>query len=349
MPISIVIILIILAVVVAVLGTSFWGRRRENPTESLQLLQGQLSDITRMLDSKLGESSRILDQSLRSQFSESAKLIRETTSEIGKLQATNQVVAGFASELQSLQDILKSPKQRGILGEYYLETVLGNVLPPSQFQMQYKFEDGDIVDAVVFLDQKRMLPVDSKFSLENYNRLINEKDELERDRIEKLFRQDLKNRIDETAKYIKPNENTMDFAFMFIPSEAIFYDLLVNQVGAIKSSTQDLIEYAYKQKRVIIVSPTSFFAYLQTVMQGLRSLQIEESAKEIKKRVEELGRHVGAYTEYMTKLGKSLETSVSHYNNAHHEFEKIDKDVYRVTGEAPGVEPLRLDKPSEIL
>jgi len=240
---------------------------------------------------------------------------------------------------------LKNPKHRGVLGEYFLENVLKNVLPPKNYQMQYEFKNGDIVDAVVFVKDK-IIPIDSKFSLENYNRILNEKDKDRKEELEKQFRADLKNRIDETAKYIKPGENTMDFAFMFIPAEGIYYDLLVNQVGAIKVNTRDLIEYAFKERHVIIVSPTSFFAYLQTVLQGLRALQIEESAKEIRKYVEMLQKHLLSYEEYLKKLGSNLGTTVNTYNKASKEFGKIDKDVVKITGKAGGIEPMQIEGPA---
>ena len=211
--------------------------------------------------------------------------------------------------------------------------------------MQYKFSDGDIVDAVVFVKEK-IIPIDSKFSLENYNRIVVEKDETRKEELEKAFKADLKNRIDETSKYIKPKENTMDFAFMFIPAEGIYYDLLINKVGAVKINTSDLIEYAFKEKHVIIVSPTSFLAYLQTVLQGLRALKIEESAKEIRQRVEELGKHILAYDEYMKKLGNSLSTTVNSYNTAYKEFNKMDKDVMRITDGKRQIEPLLIEKPN---
>jgi DNA recombination protein RmuC len=232
-----------------------------------------------------------------------------------------------------------------VLGEYYLETVLSNVLPKGSFQMQYAFKDGTIVDAAVFVKDK-VIPIDSKFSLENYNRLIGMHDDVERKRLEDTFRQDLKSRIDETSKYVKPAEGTMDFAFMFIPSEAVYYDLLINKVGSVMA--RDLIEYAIVEKRVIIVSPTSFLAYLQTVLQGLRALKIEESAKEIRKRVEELGRHLGSYETYMKKLGGHLGTTVNMYNSASREFKKIDKDVMRITETAVGggVELLEVERPA---
>jgi len=314
-------------------------------SSAMMMLQNQLNTLIKTVDDKLGESSRHMQNSIQTQFAESSKIIRDVTERLTKLDETNRQVVGFADQLQSLQDILKNPKQRGILGEYYLETLLKNVLPTGSYQMQYPFADGTIVDAVVFVKEK-IIPIDSKFSLENYNRLAEEKDPVERERLEKAFKADLKLRIDETSKYVKPSEGTMDFAFMFIPHEAVYYDLLVTQVGAVKVNTRDLVEYAFKEKHVIIVSPTSFLAYLQTVLQGLKALQIEESAKEIRKRVEELGKHIGAYDQYMQKLGGALGTTVSHYNTAHKELKKIDKDVLRISGEGAGIEPLVLEKPS---
>jgi DNA recombination protein RmuC len=340
-------LIILLIALNAVLVWLILRRRTDSAGETALLLQQQLQELTRTVDQRLTESSERVHRSVEAQLGESARLVREVTAGLTKLDETNRQVVSFADQLQSLQDILKNPKQRGVLGEYYLETVLKNVLPPGQFEMQYKFSDGEIVDAVVFLDQDRIVPIDSKFSLENYNRLLDTRDPTERERIEKLFRQDLKNRIDETAKYIRPAENTLEFAFMFIPSEGIYYDLLVNQVGSVRSSSRDLLEYAFRDKKVIIVSPTSFLAYLQTVLQGLRALQIEEQAKEIRKRVEELGRHLGSYNEYYVKLGNALATTVNHYNAGGKELHKIDKDVLRVTGASPELELMAVERPEK--
>jgi len=312
----------------------------------LKLILEQVNELSRTVDHKLGESAKQMNESVRFQSSESSKIIRDITERLTRLDETNKQVVSFADQLQSLQDILKNPKQRGILGEYYLETLLKNVLPPGSYQMQYPFKDGTIVDAAVFVKDK-VIPIDSKFSLENYNRLSEEKDPTERERLEKTFKADLKNRIDETSKYVKPSEGTMDFAFMFIPHEAIYYDLLVAQVGAVKVNTRDLIEYAFKEKHVIIVSPTSFLAYLQTVLQGLKALQIEESAKEIRKNVEDLQKHLRSYEEYHQKLGNSLTTTVNHFNASGKEFKKIDKDVMRITGITSEFEALPIDKPEE--
>src|SRR3989344_4608739 len=313
---------------------------KKDDSQSFVLLQNQINEITRMLDTRLGESAKIFQV----QSIESSKINRELIEKLAQLEKTSGQVVGFADQLKNLQDILQNPKQRGILGEYYLETVLKNVLPPERFKMQYRFENGEIVDAVVFLDKNKVLPVDSKFSLENYNKMISTNDLQEREKLEKTFKQDLKTRIDETSKYIRPKEGTMDFAFMFIPSEGIYYDLLVGRVGSI--DTVSLIEYAFQQKKVIIVSPTSFLAYLQTVLQGLRSLQIEEKAQDIIKRVGQLDKHINSFDQFMKKLGMSLSTTVNHFNSSHKEFQKIDKDVLRITGESSGIEPLVIDKPS---
>lgn len=311
----------------------------------LQGLQQLLSQTQSQMGERIDRNNAAMQASLHKQMSESAKLITDVTERLTKLDDTNRQVVDVATELKTLQNVLQNPKQRGVLGEYYLDTVLKNVLPPDQYKLQYKFKDGEIVDAVILLD-KKVLPIDSKFSLENYNRLIDEKDKVSRERLIKQFKTDLKGRIDETSKYVRPNEGTMDFAFMFIPSEAIYNDLLINKIGLADTSSRDLIEYAFRDKQVIIVSPTTFMAYLQTVMQGLRSLQIEEQAKEIQKRVGQLGVHIKNYDQFMQKLGNSLGVTVNHYNNAHKELKKIDKDVVKIAGADAGIEPLLVDKPS---
>ena len=351
---TIVFIIIIIALIIGFSTVIFILSRRQKPTDTagLQFLQNQMNEMSRVLDSKLTESNKMLQE----QFGQSSRVIqgitgqshqilKDVTERLTKLDETNKQVVNVGDQIKSLEAILKNPKQRGVLGEYYLENVLKNVLPPGSYQMQYKFKDSEIVDAVVFVGEK-LVPVDSKFSLENYNRVLSAPDDETRERHEKAFKADLKNRIDETSKYIRPDENTMEFAFMFIPSEGIYYDLLINKVGAVKISTEDLIEYAFKQKHVVIVSPTSFLAYLQTVLQGLRALRIEKDAQEIRKRVEQLGKHILNFEDYMKKLGNNLSTTVNAYNTSYKELAKIDKDVLRIAERAEGaVEPLFINKP----
>jgi len=364
---TLLIILVAVAILVNIILVILFLRRKNEPAapidedaaseKSLQLLLQQMNELNRTVDRKVTELTKTVDtkihqssvsvqESMRSQLSESAKLIREVTQGLTKLDETNRQVVSFADQLQNLQDILKNPKHRGILGEYYLETLLKNVLAPGQYQMQYAFANGEIVDAAVFVKDK-VIPVDSKFSLENYNKILEAREPAVREKLEKDFVNDLKLRIQETSKYVRPGEGTMEFAFMFIPHEAIYYDLLVNKIGAIAEETDNLIQRAASKYKVIIVSPTSFLAYLQTVLQGLKALQIEETAKDIIKRVGELGSHLYKYNEFHSKLGVSLGTVVNHYNNAGKELRKVDKDVLRITGSAPGLEAAMIEKPEE--
>lgn len=342
----------VLAVIFLLLRRS-GGNSDNKALDLLEILRKQNNELRQEIDSKLSETHRANQEQfgqnskiIQNITAQSAKLIGEVTERLTKLDETNRQVVNFSAQLQNLQDILKNPKQRGVLGEYFLEETLKNVLPPKSYQIQYPFKDGTIVDAVVFVKDK-IIPIDAKFSLDNYEKLLTATDPAQRTKLEAQFKQDLKNRIDETAKYVKPEENTLDFAFMFIPSEAIYYDLLVNTVGAVKVNTRDLIEYAFRDKKVIIVSPTSFLAYLQTVLQGLKAMQIEDQAKEIIVRIEKLQRHIGSYDEFMKKLGSSLSTTVNHYNNAYVEFKKIDKDVTKITGQDGGIEILKIEKPRD--
>lgn len=340
------VILVLLGSLLATQVYSVFFRRpakQKDNQEGLIFLQKQMESLRDTMDKRLGESNRSIQDTVRTQLGESTKIVREVTEGLTKLGETNRQVVGFAEQLRQLQDVLKNPKQRGILGEYYLETVLQNVLPPGSFQMQYAFDNGEIVDAAVFVKDK-VVPVDSKFSLENYNRLVETTDSNERATLEKQFVNDLKIRITETAKYIRPTEGTTDFAFMFIPSEGVYYDLLSNRVGG---GEENLVQRAAGKYKVIIVSPTSFLAYLQTVLQGLKAMEIEDKAKDIIKNVEKLGIHIGKYEEYYKKLGNTLTTTVNHYNAGYKELSKMDKDVTRITGEAVGVDVLTLDRPNK--
>lgn len=317
--------------------------------------QSQLGNFMKTVDTKMGETNREMQQAVQTQFSESQKLIRQINEQVEKnligvakemtaANETSKQVLSITDQLQNLEKVLTHQKQRGALGEAALELILSNILPPTAYQLQYQFKDGDTVDAVI-ITKDGMIPVDAKFSLDNYNRIVNETDESRKEELEKDFKNDLKKRIDETAKYVRPGEGTLPFAFMFIPAEGIYYDLLVNEVGAVKVNTRNLIDYASHEKKVIIVSPTTFSAYLQSVLYGFRAFKIEESAQQIIGRVEELRKHLAAYEDYMKKLGNALGTTVNHYTAAYKELKKVDKDVVKITGESAGIDPLLLNKP----
>ncbi len=312
-----------------------------------------LIELIKNVDAKLGESQKQMSESIRYQTSESQNLIHKITEQINKSlidvvreqTKTNEATTKFVSiaeQLGNLEKVLKHQKQRGNLGEASLELILSNILPPDAFTMQYMFKNGEKVDAVI-KTKEGLISIDAKFSLDNYERLINAISDEQRLELENDFRKDLKKRIDETSKYVRETEGTLRFAFMFIPAEAIYYDLLVNEIGAVKVNTRNLIDYA-KEKNVIIVSPTTFAAYLQSVLYGFKAFKFEETVKDVMKRVEELGKHYKAYEEFHNKLGNSINTVYNHYNASGKELKKIDKDVLKITGTSNEIEPLILDK-----
>ncbi|MBI2120902.1 MAG: DNA recombination protein RmuC [Parcubacteria group bacterium] len=349
-----IVLLLVVAVLLGMVVAVLILRKSNAPKQgdqALLLLQNRLDSLMKVVDGKLGESQA---SSLR-QFSDSKafmqdintemkKHLSEVTKAVTEANEGSKQVLGVTEELHNLQKILTNQKHRGTLGEASLELILGNILPPGAYHLQFSFSNGDKVDAAI-ITKDGIIPVDAKFSLDNYNRLVNEADTEKKSEIEKEFVSDLKRRIEETAKYIRPTEGTLPFAMMFIPAEGIYYDLLINEVGAVKSNTRSLIDYAYTDKNVIIVSPTTFAAYLRSVLYGFRAFKIEESARDISKRVEELGKHLKAYEEYYQKLGNALGTTVAHYNSGYKELKKVDKDILKITGASLGVEPIVLDKP----
>jgi len=329
--------------------------RGSQDSQSVTQLQHQLQGLSDTVDRKLGEGTTRMFDNMQTLFAESRNLatdIRDkvtnqliTVAErVAETNSSTKQVLTIAEQLRNLEKVLKHQKQRGNLGEQSLKLVLDNVLPPDAYKIQFRFPSGETVDAII-KTKEGMIPIDAKFPLDNYLRIIDETDDVRREEFEKAFIHDLKMRIDETAKYVRPNDGTLPFAFMFIPAEGIFYDLLVNEVGAVKGNTRSLIDYAYNVKKVIIVSPTTFAAYLQSVLYGFKAFKVEEKAMEIAKNVENLSQHLKVYEDYFRRLGNSLSTTVNHYNDASKELRKIDTDVLRITGEPAGLEPIFLDKP----
>jgi DNA recombination protein RmuC len=345
-------LIIFLIVVISVLGFILWSVNQKlsnltskDDTNSSLLIQNQLNSLVNNFDSKLSETNRIIQDQLQSsntrlqqqnssnndllqKISENnSKILREVTEKLVKVEDTNTQIMNFAEQLQSLENILKNPKQRGIMGEYFLEMMLGNVLPKTIYKIQYPFRDGVIVDAVIFTRDK-IIPIDAKFSLDGFNRIANCKDKNLMVGLERDFLRDIKMRVDETSKYVKPEENTIDMAFMFVPSDSVYQEVI--RIGCEGESANDLITYAYS-KKVVIVSPTSFFAYLQTLLKAMKTLQIEEQVGEIIKYLNESSRYLKTFEEEMNKLGKNITTITNSYNRANGEARKLSKRVAKVT------------------
>jgi DNA recombination protein RmuC len=311
--------------------------------EDLKTLTETMNQMKESFGEKIDNRLEKSQTSMGQQLQESAKLIKDVTERLTKLDETNKRVVDVADELKQLQNVLQNPKQRGVLGEFYLEQILQNLLPPGSYELQFKLGEGFIVDAVIMLESK-MLPIDSKFSLENYNRLIDAKGP-ERIALEKAFKEDLKKRIDETAKYIQPKKGTLEQAFMFIPSEAIYYDLLANKIGTAGVNGRDLLQYAVRDKKVTIVGPSTLSVMLLTIVEGMRSHQIQKDFEVIRKNIEQLSTHLINYDGHFKKVGNSLGATVSHYNSASKQLSRIDKDIVKITGGAISIDPLLLDKP----
>lgn len=349
-----ILIIILLIVLIGLVTMLLRAKRAPEKSEGLDLLLRQMNELSRSVDSKLGEGNRTMHDFMHSQSGNAQKLMSSITKQISDQllevvkgvsetkESTKQVFT-IAEQLKNLEKVLKNQKQRGNLGEASLELILSNVLP-GQYESQYMFTDGEKVDFVVKTPEG-LVPVDAKFPLENFIRLNEEMDDERKEMYRREFKNDVKKRIDETAKYIRPEEGTMPFAFMFIPAEGIYYDILNNDVG-IGINSQDLMDYAYQKKNVIITSPTTFLAYLQTVLFGNKRAKIQEAAKDIIKNVSDLSKHLSAYQEAHDSLGKSLSAAVGHYEKSNKSFKQIDKDVLKITGEAIGVETLTIDRPS---
>ena len=347
-------VIALVVLVVALAAVLIWQFTKKNSGgshDATMLLKADMTQLTESMNQlKDGLQQQLTEQlgnsnkQMTAQFQASAKIIRDVTEKLTELDRTNKNVGDIASELKSLQNVLQNPKQRGVIGEYYLEQILKNTLPPGTYELQHKMGEGMVVDAVIKLDDK-ILPIDSKFSLENYNRLLEAKPE-EKPGLERAFKEDLKRRIDETAKYIKPGKGTLDQALMFIPSEAIYYDLLANKVGLGNVSGRNLMQYAAADKKVTIVGPSTLSAMLQTIVQGLRSIEIHKDTEKIRKNIEQLSKHLVAHNGYMQKLGNSLGVTVGHFNITYKELGKIDKDIVKIAEVESTVEPMALDRPT---
>ncbi len=307
-------IVILIAVMLGVFTLMYrvWSTLQQPPlpppppdTSSFLLLQNQMKN---------------LENAVKFDLLEVVKGVTQTQ------ESTKQVFV-IAEQLSNLEKVLKNQKQRGNLGEASLELVMSNILPPGAYAVQYEFPGGETVDAII-RTKEGFIPVDAKFPLENYTRIHDERDDTCRAEFEDAFKRDLKKRIDETSKYVRPKDGTLPFAFMYIPAEGIYYDLLNDGIGAV--NTRSLLDYAQNEKKVIIVSPTTFAAYLQSVLYGFKAFKIEEQAKDIAKNVEALGRHINAYQDYYKKLGASLSTTVNHFNAGSKELGKIEKDVLKI-------------------
>lgn len=323
-------LLIVVGFFVFVLLRQQMGHLRENVEASSRLVHQQLSQLTQELGDRLQETTKVMQEANRhvgDRLDNAARVVGEVQGRLGKMDEATQRVLEVGKSIASLQEILRSPKLRGNLGELFLGDLLAQVLPKGAYELQYLFKSGEKVDAVIRSAQG-IVPIDSKFPLENFVRIQASREEEEKKALRKSFVQDVRRHIDGIAqKYIRTDEGTLDLALMYIPAENVYYEVIL------RDETADLLRYA-QEKKVFPVSPNSFYAYLQTIAIGLKGMQIEEGARRILDDVSRLQREFERFGEDFRKIGV-------HLSNARGSFESAEKRHQRLGErlETLGVEP----------
>jgi len=263
------------------------------------------------------------------------KLMGDVRQQLGQLKESSQRMIEMGQNISTLQDILQPPKLRGGLGELFLAELLGQILPPAHFRLQYAFKGGETVDAVVFL-HSGMVPIDAKFPLENFKRILATPNEEARGAAKKAFIKDVKGHIDAIAsKYIRTDENTFDFALMYIPAENVYYETVIKDSEF--GDEMAIFTYALK-KRVIPVSPNSFYAYLQTIILGLKGMKVEERSRDILDNLSRLQKEFDNFAEAFRLVGQHLENSTKKFAEAQKRFDRIETKVEQIDGLAKGLE-----------
>lgn len=284
------------------------------------VMVGMVIRLSNGLNQRLNQMNRALEEAGRSigqNLTSATGVFGSVKEQLGRLQATNSQILEVSRNITSLQELLRAPKFRGQMGETMLENLLAQVLPAGSFKMQHRFSGGDIVDAVITLGE-RLVPVDAKFSLENFQKMLEAADDESRAALRKRFIQDVRARIDEiSAKYILPGENTYDFALMYVPAENVYYEVIIKE---------DLFSYCVS-KKVIPVSPNTFYAYLQVICLGLKGLKIEENAKVILKNLGALSAEISRFGDDFKTLGGHLNSAGSKYSEAQRRLERFTEKL----------------------
>jgi DNA recombination protein RmuC len=283
----------------------------------LALLKERLSQVTQAVQ----DTNKTLNANLGS----TASLFGNVKEQLGRLEVTNQQIIQISRDITSLQELLRAPKFRGAMGETLLENLLSQILPSENYLIQFSFKTGDTVDAAIRLGE-RLVPVDAKFSLENFQKSLEAQDEQQKSVLRKRFAQDVKDRINEIAsRYILPQEDTYDFALMYIPAENVYYEIIVKE---------DLFSYSLS-KRVIPVSPNTIYAYLQVICMGLKGFKIEENARLILKNLSALSLEIGKFKDDFDKMGMHLANASSKYSEAQKRLDRFSDRLANIQEKKP--------------
>jgi len=292
-------------------------RRSQNENKAMEMMQRQMGILGKNLNQQLD----LMSGQFRQTTGHIGSTLGNVKQDLGRMEAVTREVLEKAKNISSLENLLRVPKFRGGLGELFLGDLLAQILPPKHFELQHRFQSGEVVDAVVRLGDN-IVPIDAKFPLENFRRSLNAEDDRERDALRKQFNADVRKHITAIAqKYILPDEGTYDFALMYIPAENIYYETILRDDNL--GEKRSLFGYA-TAKRVIPVSPNSFFAYLQVIVLGLKGLQIEKSARDIYQAVSRLQGDITRFRTDFDKIG-------THLGNARSKYEAAEKRLDRFT------------------
>jgi DNA recombination protein RmuC len=297
-----------------------------------QSIQQQLGQMLGHINERLRDNAEVLNktqQSLGERLDNAARVVGSVQRSLGGLEEANRKIYEVGKDIASLQEILRAPKLRGGLGEFFLEDLLAQILPPQHFTMQHSFRTGEKVDAVIKIGSS-IVPVDAKFPLENFKRMLDTGGDDDKARAKKQFVADVKKHIDAIAgKYILPDEGTYDFALMYIPAENVYYETIIKDDAP---DEKGLTHYAMT-KRVIPVSPNSLYAYLQAIVLGLRGMKIEDRAREIIQYLSRLQGDFGKFRDEFALIGKHLGHAQSGYQNADRRLEQFSQKLLAADGE----------------
>ena len=317
----------------------FWQRHRPGKETPFLLLQQQLDGLRTEIRAQAQNQFEMLQKShqgIDQRLDNASKFFGGMEAKIVKMEAATQQVISLSKDITDLQQILKAPKLRGNFSEQLLGDLLAQMMPQDNFHLQYTFGNGERVDAVI-QTAERLVPIDAKFPLENFRRMIEAQDDEEKRNVRKQFIVDVKKHVDDISrKYILPAEGTFEFALMYIPAENVYYEIITRDISAGENSS--LINYSLT-KKVIPVSPNTFFAYLQTILLGLRGMQVQARVKEILSEMGRIHKEVSSFHDDFTKLGK-------HLNDALSSFGKSEKRLSRLEGK---IESLETIAPAEAL
>jgi DNA recombination protein RmuC len=320
---------------------SFRGQLTEEMRRSQDSVNQQLGQITLQVNNQLNQVTQQLQKStgdLNTRLDKAATVIQDVTKNLGSLGEATKRIFEVGKDIASLQEILRSPKLRGGLGELFLGDLLAQIFPPAHYSLQYRFKSGEAVDAVIKLGQN-LVPVDAKFPLENFRRVIEVSSEEEQKAAKRKFIGDVKKHIDAIAgKYILPDEGTFDFALMYIPAENVYYELIIKDEAM--DTDKGLLNYSFA-KRVIPVSPNSFYAYLQTILLGLKGMHIEERAQEILTNLARLSGDFRKFHEEFELVGKHLTNTKSRYDEADKRLSKFNDKLESLSGAEPALDENR--------